>query len=122
MSAPGVSDHPAAAALARRHRVRWCEAIPWILLLGFYFVFPRHLGFGTELLTTILFAISLDLALGYAGWGAGQLESEIQANGWLNCPADSELIFSGAVDGRYEAALRKIGIDPGMLSTEAGHA
>ncbi len=62
------------------------------------------------------------LALGYAGWGAGQLESEIQANGWLNCPADSELIFSGAVDGRYEAALRKIGIDPGMLSTEAGHA
>jgi putative transcriptional regulator len=62
------------------------------------------------------------LALGYAGWGAGQLESEIQANGWLNCPADSDLIFSAAVDGRYEAALRKIGIDPGMLSTEAGHA
>jgi putative transcriptional regulator len=62
------------------------------------------------------------LALGYAGWGAGQLESEIQANGWLNCPADSELIFSGSVDTRYEMALRKIGIDPGMLSMEAGHA
>jgi putative transcriptional regulator len=62
------------------------------------------------------------LALGYAGWGAGQLESEIQANGWLNCPADSELIFSGSVDTRYETALRKIGIDPGMLSMDAGHA
>lgn len=62
------------------------------------------------------------LALGYAGWSAGQLESEIQANGWLNCPADSELIFSGSVDTRYEMALRKIGIDLGMLSAEAGHA
>ena len=62
------------------------------------------------------------LALGYAGWGAGQLESEIQANGWLNCPADSDLIFSGSVDTRYEMALRRIGVDPGMLSMEAGHA
>jgi putative transcriptional regulator len=62
------------------------------------------------------------LALGYAGWGAGQLEREIQANGWLNGPADSELIFSDPIDGRYEAALRRIGIDPGMLSSEAGHA
>lgn len=62
------------------------------------------------------------LALGYAGWGAGQLESEIQNNGWLNCPADAELIFSGSVDTRYEMALRRIGIDPGMLSAEAGHA
>ena len=62
------------------------------------------------------------LALGYAGWGAGQLENEIQANGWLNCPADAELIFDAAVDARYEMALRRIGIDPAMLSTEAGHA
>ncbi|HEV2558986.1 MAG TPA: YqgE/AlgH family protein [Microvirga sp.] len=62
------------------------------------------------------------LALGYAGWGAGQLESEIQANGWLNCPADSELIFSSVADTRYELALRKIGIEPAMLSMEAGHA
>jgi putative transcriptional regulator len=62
------------------------------------------------------------LALGYAGWSAGQLESEIQANGWLNCPADPELIFSASADTRYELAMRKIGIEPAMLSTEAGHA
>lgn len=62
------------------------------------------------------------LALGYAGWGAGQLEHEIQANGWLNCPADTELIFDASVDSRYDLALRRIGIDPGMLSTQAGHA
>jgi len=64
---PGLAGHPAAVALAGRHRVRLWEPIPWILLLAFYFAFPRYLGFGTELLTTILFAISLDLALGYAG-------------------------------------------------------
>jgi putative transcriptional regulator len=62
------------------------------------------------------------LALGYAGWSAGQLESEIQSNGWLNCPADPELIFNAAADLRYERALRNIGIDPAMLSTDAGHA
>ncbi len=62
------------------------------------------------------------LALGYAGWGAGQLESEIQANGWLNCPADAVLIFNPAADVRYEMALRRIGIEPAMLSMEAGHA
>lgn len=62
------------------------------------------------------------LALGYAGWGAGQLELEIQANGWLTCPADTELIFTASVDSRYDLALRRIGIDPVMLSTQAGHA
>jgi len=62
------------------------------------------------------------LALGYAGWGAGQLESEIQANGWLNCPADPELIFHSALDLKYEMALRKLGVDPAMLSMDAGHA
>ena len=50
-----------------RHRLRWWEPLPWLLALAFYFAFPRYLGFGTELLITILFAISLDLALGYAG-------------------------------------------------------
>lgn len=61
------SDNPAARTLARRHRFQWWEALPWLLALGFYFAFPKYLGFGTELLITILFAISLDLALGYAG-------------------------------------------------------
>ncbi len=62
------------------------------------------------------------LALGYAGWKAGQLEQEIQQNGWLHCAADPELIFGTDTDHKYEKALRKIGIDPGMLSSEAGHA
>src|SRR5262249_39625700 len=53
--------------LARRHRLRTWEPIPWILALAFYLVFPKHLAFGTELLVTILFALSLDLVLGYAG-------------------------------------------------------
>jgi putative transcriptional regulator len=62
------------------------------------------------------------LALGYAGWGAGQLEDEIQENGWLHCPADAELIFGDDPDHKYEKALRKLGIDLGQLSSEAGHA
>jgi putative transcriptional regulator len=62
------------------------------------------------------------LALGYAGWAPGQLEHEIQQNGWLHCAADAELIFGQDTDTKYEKALRKIGIDLGMLSSEAGHA
>jgi putative transcriptional regulator len=62
------------------------------------------------------------LALGYAGWRPGQLETEIQENGWLHCDADADLIFGDDVDEKYDRALRKIGIDPGMLSNEAGHA
>jgi putative transcriptional regulator len=62
------------------------------------------------------------LALGYAGWAPGQLENEIQHNGWLHCAADAELIFGQDTGGKYEKALRKIGIDLGMLSSEAGHA
>ena len=62
------------------------------------------------------------LALGYAGWAPGQLETEIQDNGWLHCAADPDLIFGGDVEEKYGRALRKIGIDPGMLSNEAGHA
>ena len=62
------------------------------------------------------------LALGYAGWAPGQLENEIQENGWLHCAADAELIFGEDIDGKYRLALRKIGIDPGKLSSEAGHA
>jgi putative transcriptional regulator len=62
------------------------------------------------------------LALGYAGWRPGQLESEIQANGWLNCAADAELLFDRNLDRKYERALGKIGIDPSHLVSEAGHA
>ena len=60
-------DHPAALALINRHRWRWWETLPWLAAIAFYFAFPDYLGFGTELLITILFALSLDLALGYAG-------------------------------------------------------
>jgi putative transcriptional regulator len=62
------------------------------------------------------------LALGYAGWAPGQLESEITGNGWLHCTPDEDLIFGTDIDGKYEKALKKIGIDLGMLSSEAGHA
>jgi branched-chain amino acid transport system permease protein len=62
-----LASHPAAQALASRHRLRWWEAIPWLLAIAFYFLFPRYLTFGSDLLITILFALSLDLALGYAG-------------------------------------------------------
>ena len=62
------------------------------------------------------------LALGYAGWAPGQLEQEIQQNGWLHCPADAELIFGSDTDRKYDKALRKIGIDLSHLSSEAGHA
>ena len=62
------------------------------------------------------------LALGYAGWGAGQLDAEIQANGWLTVPADAELVFEGDLDGKWERALGKIGVSRTQLSGEAGHA
>jgi len=62
------------------------------------------------------------LALGYAGWAPGQLETEIQENGWLHCTADPELIFGADTETKYQKALKKIGIDLGMLSSESGHA
>jgi len=62
------------------------------------------------------------LALGYAGWSPGQLEKEIQQNGWLSCEADADLVFGADLDLKYGRAMRKIGIDPAMLVSEAGHA
>lgn len=62
------------------------------------------------------------LALGYAGWAAGQLEDEIQDNGWLNCDADPGLIFGRDLDAKYDAALEKLGVSAGQLASEAGHA
>ncbi len=62
------------------------------------------------------------LALGYAGWAPGQLEQEIQRNDWLHCDADSEIIFQVPLDSKWEAAVRRIGIEPAMLSVQAGRA
>jgi branched-chain amino acid transport system permease protein len=57
----------AATDFIQRHRLRWWEALPWLAGIGAYFVFPNYLAFGTQVLITILFALSLDLVLGYAG-------------------------------------------------------
>jgi putative transcriptional regulator len=62
------------------------------------------------------------LALGYAGWGAGQLENEIKENVWLTCEPDAELIFDHDYAGKWTRALAKLGIDPKFLSSEAGRA
>ena len=62
------------------------------------------------------------LALGYSGWSSGQLESEILANGWLTCPADPRLIFDADYDHKYDRALAMLGVNEGMLSSDAGHA
>ena len=62
------------------------------------------------------------LALGYAGWGPGQLDAEIRANGWLHVESDRSLLFDVDLDEKWELAMGKIGIDPRMLSDSAGHA
>jgi putative transcriptional regulator len=62
------------------------------------------------------------VTLGYAGWGAGQLENEIAQNAWLNVAADTDIIFSTPPEKRYPAALMLLGIDPVMLTGAAGHA
>lgn len=62
------------------------------------------------------------LALGYAGWSPGQLEAEIAGNGWLHCAADHDLLFDGDVEHKYERAVKKLGFDPLLLSSAAGHA
>lgn len=62
------------------------------------------------------------IALGYAGWGAGQLEAEISANAWLSGPANSGILFHYASGERWHAAARHLGVDIDLLSGEAGHA
>ncbi|HWP95114.1 MAG TPA: YqgE/AlgH family protein [Gammaproteobacteria bacterium] len=62
------------------------------------------------------------VALGYAGWGAGQLESEIAQNAWLSAPADTQIIFETPYEKRWQAAARLIGVDPTLLTGDAGHA
>jgi len=62
------------------------------------------------------------LALGYAGWGPGQLDAEIQANGWLHVEADLDLVFDDDLESKWERAIAKLGVDVSMLSGDAGHA
>jgi len=62
------------------------------------------------------------LALGYSGWGAGQLEDELRAGGWLTCPADPGLLYGTMPDRLWLAALDKIGVDPRLLSSKSGRA
>jgi putative transcriptional regulator len=62
------------------------------------------------------------LALGYAGWGPGQLDQEIQANGWLHVGADEQLLFDDGVEDKWQRAIGKLGFDPFSLSGQAGHA
>lgn len=62
------------------------------------------------------------LALGYAGWSPGQLDTEMLDNGWLHCPAAPDLIFDQNIDTKYERALSLLGVEPGRLVGEAGHA
>lgn len=62
------------------------------------------------------------LALGYAGWGPGQLDHEIQQNAWLSAPADLELIFDANHESKWRRALAKLKVDPLLLSDAAGHA
>jgi len=62
------------------------------------------------------------LALGYAGWGAGQLDGEIQQNAWLNVNADESLLFGEDPDTKWQQSLAKLGVDLSLLSGEAGHA
>lgn len=66
--------------------------------------------------------LSFILSLGCAGWGPGQLESEIKRNSWLTSPASEEIVFELPVESKWEAAMRKVGIDPTRLSDTAGHA
>jgi putative transcriptional regulator len=62
------------------------------------------------------------MALGYSGWGAGQLEREIAENGWLTCPADPDLLFDTDIERKYDRVLASMGVEPSRLSHLAGHA
>jgi putative transcriptional regulator len=60
--------------------------------------------------------------LGYAAWSPGQLENEIRGNGWLHCPADTDLVFDQALEAKYERAMSRIGVDAAFLVSDYGHA
>lgn len=107
----------------------------FVLHTSDYFVEDTTLKIGNEICLTatieILKAIASGegprnsiLALGYAGWSPGQLESEIQSNGWLNCPATTDIVFADADEetDKYNQALAVLGVDPSHLVASAGHA
>jgi branched-chain amino acid transport system permease protein len=119
MSVPSerLMQHPAATALAMRHRVRIWETLPWIAALAVYFAFPTYLGFATEVLVTVLFAISLDLALGYAGivtlghaafFGAGAYTVGILAKQGIWNEPITGLLLAGAAAGLIGFASGKV--------------
>ena len=62
------------------------------------------------------------IALGYAGWGAGQLEEELSANAWLTVPYDADIIFQTPIEQRWQSAATKIGVDLHLISSQSGHA
>ena len=117
MSAQREKGMNAAAELARRHRLQWWELLPWLAGIAVFFAFPNYLAFGTQVLITILFALSLDLVLGYAGivtlghaafFGAGAYTVGMMAMQW----GWSEPI-SGLFAGAFVAGL--IGLASGLV-------
>jgi len=125
-----MTNADAARSLVERHRLRWWEPVPWILAVAFFFAFPNHLGFGTELLITVLFALSLDLVLGYAGivtlghaafFGVGAYTVGMMAkHGLWNEPISSLVIAAimGALCGLASGLvlLRTVGLTLLMLT------
>lgn len=97
---------------------------------GYSFQATLELGeLGLSTSQDVLFAIADNtgptkhlIALGYAGWGAGQLESELADNAWLNCPADPAILFDMPYDQRLQAAALQLGVNLALLSNQAGHA
>jgi branched-chain amino acid transport system permease protein len=130
VTTPSLSDSLAARTLAGRHRLRWWEPLPWLLALAFYFAFPRYLGFGTEVLIMILFAVALDLALGYAGivtlghaafFGAGAYTVGMLAKNGIWTEPITGLILAGIAGGLVGLAsglvlLRTAGLTLLMLT------
>jgi branched-chain amino acid transport system permease protein len=124
------ADNPAARMLTDRHRLRWWEPLPWLLAIAFYFAFPRYLGFGTEVLIMILFAVALDLALGYAGivtlghaafFGAGAYTVGMLAKNGIWTEPISLLVLAAIVAGLVGLAsglvlLRTTGLTLLMLT------
>jgi len=119
-------------------RIRLCSGGPMDNARGFVLHTTDWTGEGSlRVNDTVALTASLDvlkaiaeghgpreglLALGYAGWGPGQLDAEIQQNAWLSVPADEPIVFDAELDTKWRRALGKLRIDPLLLSGAAGHA